>query len=201
MAKNSLQLRRELSVSEFYRFSKKLATDYAQSAASVARSAMMEKYNITESTYYTLLETAVSHNLVGPTQVQQIREKILANQKAHENGGHRSVVKYNRLEEERKNYSAYTQKAIREIAEYFSAHPERSKKEISEYFSFYRVQVLDKILYRACVELIITDKVFNALKKRSIETAEDRNTTIVFFDKLTEIRASEKQKRKSQSNF
>lgn len=201
MAKNSLQLRRELSVSEYYRLSKKLATDYAQSAASVARSAMMEKYNITESTYYTLLETAVSHNLVSDAQVQQIREKILANQKAHENGGHRSVVKYNRLEEERKNISAFLQKDIREVAEYFASHPQLSKKEISEHFSFYRVQILDKLLYRACVELIITDKVFNAMKERSIETAEDRNKTINFFNKLTQIRASEKQKRKGHSNF
>ena len=201
MAKNSLQLRRELSVSEFYRFSKSLATAYAQSAASVARTAMMDKFNVTESTYYTLLETAVSHNLVNDAQVQQITEKILANQKAHENGGHRSVVKYNRLKEERKNYTAYSKKDIQEIAEYFAYHPERSKKEIAEHFSFYRVQVLDQILRIACEELIITDKVFNVMRERSIKTAVNRKATEVFFDKLAATRAEVKRKKKGQPNF
>ena len=201
MAKNSLQLRKEMSLSQFYRLSHELATDYAHSATAVARTALTEKYDITISSYYTLLEFAVSHNLVKNDVVKKIRSKILYNQNSHASTGYRSTVKYDRLEKERKNYSAYSQKDIREIAVYFATHPELSKLEVAEHFSLYRTQVLDRILYKACTELILTDTMFEVLRKRSIKTAEDQHKTINFFETLFQRRVEKKQEIKKGSSL
>ena len=201
MAQNSLQLRKELSLSDFYRLSHNLATDYANSATDVARSALTEKYDITVSTYYTLLKFAISHNLVKNDVVKKIREKTLSNQKSHSSTGYSSIVKYNRLAEQREKYSAYSQKDLREIAEYFAKHPELSKLQVAEHFSLYRTQVLDRILYLACTELILTDTMFEVLRKRSIKTAKDQQKTIVFFETLSQKRAEKKQELKKRASF
>lgn len=196
MAKNSLQLRREMSLGSFYRFSHELATDYAFSAASVARTELTDKYHITSSTYYTLIEFAISHNLVSNDVVKKIREKVISNQKSHQSSGYYSIVKYNYLEEVRKSYSAFTKKDIGEIAKYFANHPELSKEQVCERFSLYRIQVLDKILYRACVELILTDTMFETLRKRSLQTAKDQHKTTAFFEYLYQKRVDKKNENK-----
>lgn len=201
MAKNSLQLRKELSLSKFYRLSHNLATDYANSTTAVARTALTEKYDITVSSYYTLLKFAISHNLVKNDVVKKIREKTLSNQKSHSSTGYRSIVKYNRLEEQRKNFSAYSQKDLRKIAEYFANHPELSKLQVAKHFSLYCTQVLDRILYKACTELILTDTMFEVLRKRSIKTAKDQQKTIAFFETLSQKRVEKKQKIKKRSSF
>lgn len=201
MAKNSLDLRKELSLEEFYRFSQKLAFDYATSAASTAVSTLTEKYDISKSTFYTLLNLSITHHLVSDKVVQSIREKLQANLIAHGNNGYYSTVKHNKLLEERKNYSAFKKMDIAYIAKYYANNPQLSKQEVATIFHFYSTKPLERVLKRACIELIISDKVFNALRSRAIDNATNMQYTVDFFCELARYRDRAKQIKKSQSAF
>lgn len=203
MARTSKHLRKTRPLSEVYRLSKELATEYANTTPERARSILTEKYNLTTNAYYTLLEMAITHHLVSNKMVQKIREKIVANQKSHKNSGISSINKYNRLEESRKNYSAFSKVDIRYIATYFANHPETSKESIASIFCFTSTQVLDQVLLRACKELIISDKVFEAIKKRGLESAtpEKLPKSQEFFDNLTAYRAEVKRQQRKEKSF
>lgn len=190
-----------MSLSELYRLSKNIAIEYATTVPERSRSVLMEKYTITESTYYTLLEMAITHHLVSDKMVQQIREKTLVNQSAHGNHGSSSVSKYNMLEEKRKNYSAFKKADIRHIAKYFANHPELSKKTVSMTFSFTSSKVLDRVLLRACKELIVSDAVFEAIRKRGLASATDLETSKQFFNQLALYRAEVKRQQKNGKMF
>lgn len=204
MARNSLTLRRTLTVSEFFRFARNLANDYASTGASTARTALSDKYDITDSTFYTLLDMAITHHLVSDKHVQDILEKTLANQSAHGNNGYNSKIKHQELLEKRKSYSAFQKKDIAHIARYYANHPELSKVEVAKIFGFTSTKPLDQILKKACVELIISDTVFKALRTRAVEkaTEKDMDRTVQFFDTLSEIRSkAKKSKHSGQSAF
>lgn len=202
MAKNSLDLRKELSLEDFFRFSKKVAIDYATSAASTAVSALTEKYDITKSTFYTLLALSITHHLVTDKAVQSIREKLQANLSAHGCNGYYSAVKHNKLLEERKNYSAFKKHEIEYIAKYYASNPQLSKADIAAIFQFYNTRPLELVLKKACVELIISDKVFEALRTRAIDNATNLDYTIQFFCELARYRdRAKKIKKQSQPTF
>lgn len=194
--RNSKKLRETYSLSAFYKLSRDIATEYASTSPVRARSILMEKYNVSESTYYYLLEFAITHYLVSDNIIQQMQEKTLANQSNHGNHGYSSHLKYAKLLEERKNYSAFTQKDIRAIAKFFAEHPERPKDEIARMYCFHKTAVLDHLLLKACTECIVTDKLFEAIKKRSFATAADTEKTKRFFDVVAQRRATYKESRK-----
>ena len=199
--RNFTTLRNEKTLENLYKFSKQVATDYACSPASTARSDFMRKYNITESCYYTILEFSVSHSLVSDVIVEKIIKKLTANQRDF-NNGYNTRVKYNLLKEDRKNYSAFSKSEILYIAKYFAEHPEESKAEIASRFSFCDTKVLDQVLYRACIECIVTDKVFEQIKAHSLGSTQDLNKTEAFFQKLerkrTELKAARKRTNKEK---
>lgn len=201
MAYNSLDLRKKLSIEEYYRFSQRLAYEYATTSASTAVTALTEKYDVTKSAFYTLLEFAITHHLVSDKVVQSIREKLVSNLAAHGCKGYKSNVKYNQLTAKRDNFSAFQKKDIEYIAKYYAMHPEESKQEVTARFHFYSTKVLNRLLKRACMELIITDKIFNMLRQRAIDNAVDLDYTINFFCELARYRDKAKQIKKSQSAF
>ena len=203
MARNTLELRKKLSLIEFYRLSQEVALDYVRSTSIFARSVLMERYDLTKSTFYTLLEIAITHHLVDDKLFQDIQEKILENQSAHGNHGYYSTIKYNKLKEKRKKYSDFSKKDIAYIVKYYANHPQYSKQKVTNIFHFHSTKVLDQILKKACMELIISDKIFYALRKRAIDNAVDMNYTVQFFETLSRYRteAKKKIKKKSQSAF
>ena len=195
--RNSKQLRKNRPLSELYRLSKNIATDYANTTPERARSILMDKYDVSESTFYTLLDMAITHHLVSDKTVELIREKTLSNQNAHGNNGTSSINKHNMLVSKRNNYSAFSKADIRYIAKFFAEHPEISKKSVSMTFSFTSSKVLDQVLLRACKELIISDAVFEAIRKRGLDSAVDYATSKRFFDNLAAYRATVKSQEKN----
>lgn len=187
--RNSNFLRKTLKLSDFYRLAQNLANEYASTPPARARTILTEKYNLTESTYYYLLEIAITHHLVSDKVAQQMQEKILANQSAHGNSGYDSTTKFAKALEERKNFSAFSKKDIKYIATYFADHPDIPKDRVAATFSFVETKVLDRVLLRACKELIITDKTFEAIKKRGLGSAVNLTKSQQFFDQLTAYRA------------
>ena len=200
MPRNCLTLRKTLDLRDFYRLSQEIALKYAKKPQDVARSYFVERYNITPSTFYTLLEFSITHHLIDDETSKAIQKKILNNQETHGNNGFFSKIKYKELENKREKYSAFLKKDIVYIANYYANNDKYSKEEIANYFCFYNTKVLDQILKKACVELIISDKTFEALYKRAIKNAINIKRTETFFDMLREARKQAKQKRKSQKS-
>lgn len=201
MAKNSLDLRKELSLEDFYRFSQNVAFEYATSSASTAVSTLTKKYKISRSAFYTLLELSITHHLVSDKVAQSIHEKMQANLAAHGNHGYNSNVKHNKILEERKNFSAFLKKDIEYIAKYYANNPQYTKQEIATHFHFHSTKALDQILKRACIELIIPDKYFNAIRKRALDNATDIHYTVEFFSQLARYRDKAKQDKTCRSTF
>ena len=199
MARTILEIRSFNGVAYTYKLARTIAYDYTQSAASIARSSLMEKYDVSESTYYTLLDMAITHHLISNDVVSKILEKKKANQKQFGNKGYGTQCKYNLLMEQRNNYSAFSKKDIKHIAKYFANHPDLTKEEISKIYGFYRTQALDRVLLRACTELIISDSVFEEMRIRSTSTSCDCERTTKFFEMLTQKRNEEKRKRKNKN--
>ena len=199
MARTILEIRSFNGVAYTYKLARTIAFDYTQSAVSIARSSLMKKYDISESTYYTLLDMAITHHLINDENVNKILEKKKANQKSFGNKGYETQIKHNLLVEQRKSYSAFTKKDIKHIAKYFANHPDLTKEEISKIYGFYRTQALDRVLLRACCELIISDSVFEEMRNRSTSTSGDREKTEKFFEMLTQRRTEEKRKRKNKN--
>lgn len=198
MARTILEIRSSNGVAYTYKLARTIAFDYTQSAANIARSSLMNKYDISESTYYTLLDMAITHHLINDEMVRKILEKKKANQKSFGNKGYDTQSRHNLLLEQRGSYSAFTKKDIKHIAKYFANHPDLTKEEISKIYGFYRTQALDRVLLRACMELIITDSVFEEMRNRSTSTSHDREKTEKFFEMLTQKRNEEKRKRKNK---
>ena len=196
MARNTLNLRKKLLLSEFYRLAQEVALDYAKTEAIIARTVLMERYNITESAFYTLLEISITHHLVDNETVDDIKEKTLENQYAHGNRGYSTTIKYDNLIEKRENYSAFSKKDIEYITKYYANHPEYPKEKIAKIFHFHNKKVLNHIFKRACIELIISDDVFESLRKRAIDTATDQSKTIQFFNQLSQYRTKAKKSNK-----
>lgn len=192
MAKNTLELKTKLSLCDYYKLSKQIALYYASTIPGKARTAITTRFDITESAFYTLLEFSITHHLVDDKTVQKIREKILANQNLHGNKGYNSNRKYDELEKVRKTYSAFSKKDIKEIATYFANTPDKSKQEISRQFGFHSTTVLDQLLRKACVELIISDKVYKAIINRALRYSKDLEQTMQFFNKVTKCRMEAK---------
>lgn len=200
MARTILEIRSSNGVAYTYKLARTIAFDYTQSAANIARSSLMNKYDISESTYYTLLDMAITHHLINDDMVRKILEKKKENQKSFGNKGYDTQSRHNLLLEQRSSYSAFTKKDIKHIAKYFANHPDLTKEEISKIYGFYRTQALDRVLLRACLELIITDSVFEEMRNRSTLTSRDREKTEKFFDILTQKRNEEKRKRKNKKS-
>lgn len=198
MARTILEIRSSNGVAYTYKLARTIAFDYTQSATNIARSSLMNKYDISESTYYTLLDMAITHHLINDDMVRKILEKKKANQKSFGNKGYDTQSRHNLLLEQRSSYSAFTKKDIKHIAKYFANHPDLTKEEISKIYGFYRTQAFDRVLLRACMELIITDSVFEEMRNRSTSTSRDRERTEKFFDILTQKRNEEKRKRKNK---
>ena len=200
MARTILEIRSSNGAAYTYKLARTIAFDYTQSAANIARSSLMNKYDISESTYYTLLDMAITHHLINDEMVRKILEKKKANQKSFGNKGYDTQSRHDLLLEQRSSYSAFTKKDIKHIAKYFANHPDLTKEEISKIYGFYRNQALDRVLLRACLELIITDSVFEEMRNRSTLTSRDREKTEKFFDILTQKRNEEKRKRKNKKS-
>lgn len=186
-------LRNALTLSQFYLLAQSVALFYSSTEQTIARSKVMERFDLTESTFYTLLEFAVTHHLVDDETVSKIQEKILANQAVHGNKGYYSKKKYNSLIEKRNNYSAFTKKDIKEIATFYATTPEKSKRQIAKYFGFHNTIVLDQILKKACIDCIISDKVYKQLLNRSLQKPKNLEKTLKFFSAITTVRAQKKK--------
>ena len=186
-------LKKEMSLEQLNNFCKELAEEYATSDYEFARKFFCEKYSLTQSCYYKVLEYAVVNNLISDLTLADIMHKSATNQSTYYDGsGATSVAKYNRLYNKRcENIAAaFSEEKIRDIADDFllkSKYRVSIKHEIS-------TKTVDFAIMRAVSENIVDDRTVAALESRSIATAKgsDKYTTRVGFEIVKAMREEKK---------
>lgn len=190
--RNFTQLKKTMTLEELNDFCKKITEEYVTFEPQYARSYFCERYQITESCFYKILEYAVVRNLVEDVIVAKMMEKAIANQNLHKNGaGASSVKKYARMYTERYKYIAETMpmEEVRNLARDFGDNPDITKVEFASAYGVHQ-RVIGYCLNRAIIEKIADDRIVDAIERRSINNAKAENvqTTKEFFNKLRKKR-------------
>ena len=190
------QLKKNMTYEEFNEFCKKIATEYANSESTFARTYFCNYYEIGESCFYRVLEYAIITNLVDDKLFKKMMEKSIANQISHKAGaGMTSVAKYNHLYSKRCEYITLSlpENKIKQIAEDFANNPNVSKEDIALKYNISR-KVLELMLERSIIDNVVDDEIFEAIRNRSIKnsTPNKKTETEKYFEVLQEKRKNNK---------
>lgn len=194
---NFTQLKKTMSLEELNKFCKKVTEEYATSEPQFARTYFCERYKITVSCFYKILEYAVVRNLVEDVIVSKMMTKAIANQNLHKSGaGASSIVKYARMYTERYKYIAETMpvQEVKELARDFGDNPDISKAEFASAYGVPK-RVIDYCLSRAIIENISDNRTVDAIEKRSINNAKTKNVQMTkeYFNTLRKKREENKK--------
>ena len=190
------QIKKTMQLSEFEAFCKKLTEEYANSDAQFSRSYFCNRYNISESCYYKVMEFAVVMDLVSDSIVSKMLNKSMANQNLHLAGaGGSSIAKYARMYSARCEYIAlsFIDDEVRKIAKDFVDNPDIPKQEIATMHGISK-KVLDLLLVRGIEQCIVDDETVNKIEERSIKNSHPSNVqrTKEYFEALREKRKAYK---------
>lgn len=199
--RNFTKLKKIMILEELNKFCKKIAEEYANWEPQFARTYFCERYQITVSCFYKILEYAIVENLVDDITVQKMIKKAMANQNLHKSGaGYSSVIKYARMWTKRsKNTDKSTQykeiaekmtvEEIKILARDFGDNPDITKADFASAYGV-NVKVIDYALEIAIKNNIANDREVEAIKKRSINNAKSENVQSVkkYFSNLRKIR-------------
>lgn len=193
MKKNFKNLKVTMSLEKLNNFCKEIAEEYANSEPQFARQYFSNRYEITFSCFYKVLEYAVIHNLVEDIIVQKMMNKAISNQNLHRNGaGTSTVIKYAKMYAKRHKYiaEAISEKELKDLAIDFGNSPDIPK---AEFASMYGVnsRVIDYALERAIKNNIVNDATVDLIEKRSINNAKKGNVEKVkmYFENLRKNRS------------
>lgn len=178
--RNFSQLKEMFTLQELIEFCKNIAEEYANLESQYARSYFCNKYEITTSCFYKILEYAVITNLIEDVIVHKMMEKAIKNQNLHKNGaGISSIIKYAKMYTKRYKYIAETmiEEEVKDLARDFGDNPDITKAEFASAYGVNQ-RVIDFCLERAIKDNIADDKTVSAIEKRSIKNAKAENITI-----------------------
>ena len=187
-------LQKTMNEMELEDFCRKIATEYAKLPQRKAVTYFTEKYDITKSCFYRILNIAVKTNLVSREIIRSMEAKAIANQRSHASyAGRTSVEHYEKLRKERDEYiiKGYTDMDIKEIAEDFARSTNETKLEFANKYDI-GIHILNILLKKAFVEGIADDETCMAIQNRSLaKSTSDRNEK--FFEHLWNLRNSNKK--------
>lgn len=159
-------LKKQMDQEKFNDFCVTIVLEYANSPALYAAKYFCNRYDITKSCYQKIKDYVVVNNLINDTIVQLMIQKSIKNQMANcEKAGSSTIIKYERLMEEREKNKC------KRIAELFAYNPTKSKKELASMMGITTREV-DTLLLKAIEENIVTDVVVDAIERRSIKNAK-----------------------------
>lgn len=193
--RNFGQLKKIMTLEELNEFCKKVTEEYAKYDHRFSRTYFCEKYEVTVSCFYKILEYSVIENLVEDVIVRKMMNKAIENQNLHKNGaGSSSILKYSRMYTKRyKNIATnMSEEEIRNIAKDFGDNPDIGKGDFASSYGVHP-RVIDYILKRAIIENISDNNVVDAIEKRSIANAKNTQNVKEYFDTLRKVREENKK--------
>lgn len=174
---------------------KDIAIEYSNTDHLHARTCICEKYQITSSTLYNLLDKAVIEHMVGLNTIQNMQKKAEKNASIHagDKAGIRSRTHYHKLLHDRNTF-LFSKKTSKELTIAFAnRESDMTKKEFCILHCI-DIELLDKTLLLAILHHYIAKKVYQIIKARSFENAKKFPTCMLFFQQLDTLRASSEPK-------
>ncbi len=193
MSSNFKNLKATMSLEKLNNFCKEIAEEYANSEPQFARKYFSNRYEITFSCFYKVLEYAVTQNLVEDIIVEKMMKKSITNQNLHKNGaGTSTVIKYAKMYTKRYKYiaEAISEKELKDLAIRFGKSPDIPKIEFASMYGV-NSKVIDYALERAIKHNIVNDATVDLIEKRSIDNAKKGNVERVkkYFENLRKNRS------------
>lgn len=167
-----------------------IATQYAETPESYSHTFFEKEYEISQTTFYTILEKAVIENVVSNETVLEMAGKASSNssEKAGEPGETRSAKHYKYLIQKRKIYMLPKKEAI-DLADRYSKSKLR-KKEFAEKY-YYTTALMDRTIMKCIIDCWIKDETVSLLKNKALQQHKSEEA-IRFWDKLEEMRTNKK---------
>jgi len=174
---------------------KKIATEYARSEPACNHSYFEREYEISDSTFYNLLNKAIIESIVDEEIARQIGEKASRNStvKAGKYAGVRSKIHNEHLLLKRKNFR-FPKKEAKEIVIKYS-ESSLSKEKFCEKNCITK-KLFDNAMIRAITQNWITNKCYKRLKSKAIKNHDDSPEVYELFQKLDEMRNIHKEKQR-----
>lgn len=169
----------------------KVAVMYAGTDASYSSEYFCREFEITQPTFYKLLEKAVVENIVELEIVEAIKKKSAYNalRKAGKNAEKRSQKHYEHLIQKRKLFVLSKKESIALTKAYISTDLDKQKFCHKE---FCTTELLNRTILKSMLENWISDEDVNKLKEKSLKK-ESTPRAIEFWEKVESYRNANKE--------
>lgn len=174
---------------------KKIATEYAISEPACDHSYFEREYEISNSTFYNLLDKAIIESIVDERIAWKIGQKACANSsaKAGGNAGIRSKIHNANLMEKRRTFKFSKREAKKVATEYAES---LLGKEAFCKKNCITKKLFDNALVRAIAQNWIDDKTYEAIKSKAFKNNGHSSETCELFRKLDAMRNNHKKERR-----
>lgn len=143
-----------------------IATEYAETDAERSYQYFCQRYNISKSTFYAILERAVVENIVQDETVEKMAAKAGFNsgEKAGKGARKRSNKHYAKLQQRREEFVLPKKASIEYVSNY--AKSAQNNKEFARR-NYISLKLLNRTILKAIVNSWISEDVFYLLKAKS----------------------------------
>lgn len=168
-----------------------IASLYASTESIYSSEYFSHNHEISQNTFYKLIEKAVIEGVVDDRTVANIAAKAAFNsfRKAGEKGENRTKKHYDKLNSKRKEYILPKEKAVEIVTKYANSNYSKEQFAIKNYIT---KELFSRTIYKAITENWISDEVVEKLKKKSI-TRYTEELVLDFWKNLIDVRNENKQ--------
>lgn len=175
---------------------KEICEEYAYSY--MTRSDFCEKYFISSTTFYNILNKAVIEHIVSYKTATKMKSKALYNKQLRLNskkGVEETVNHYYELFEKRKSFVFNRKRRIRLLMDFANRDLKESKSAFCK-ANIIDIELLEKILVFSVVNNELPKKVYLKIKENSLISISDESKVNNFFDTLETLQKEVKSGKK-----
>ena len=173
---------------------KKIATEYAETDLQYTHSYFETEYEMSESTFFNMLDKAIIESIVDSEIAIKIGEKAAKNseEKAGEYAAKRGRKHNSHLMMKREIFK-FSKTEAKKIAVRYAKSP-LSKKEFCKQNAI-EVHLFDDALVRTISENRISDDIYQLIKEKALKNHNNSPKACELFQKLDTMRNNHKEKR------
>lgn len=165
-----------------------IAIEY--SSSNMTRSDFCNKYFISSTTFYNMLDKAIIEHIVSYNTALKMQTKALYNKRLRLGSGkgtEQTKLHYERLFEKRRNFIFTKTERTKILKEFSKRDLIKSKSDFCEEHLF-DIDLLEKMLIFSVVYNEIPKKVYNAIKENSLISINNPDIVNRFFDLLENLK-------------
>lgn len=170
---------------------KDIAEEYARN--DVSRSYFSEKYFISETTFYNMLDKAIIEHIVSFDMALRMKKRAISNKKKRLNTTSKGIKStenhYHTLFEKRKAFLFTKKERVRILTEFANRNLKESKVAFCE-ANIFDLELLEKLLIKSIVYDELPKKVYSKILDNSLISGIDNSRVFEFF-KILELKKNE----------